>query len=72
MKALVTETYFLSRLIFAGTVYRCSNVCIYTFIQFEINAVPLPRAISPLVETFQTPPRISKQLAAPYLLPERH
>jgi len=52
--------------------YRCFNVCIYTFIQFEINAVLLPRAISPLVETFQTPPRISKQLAAPYLLFEKY
>jgi len=32
----------------------------------------LPRAISPLAETFQTPLRISKQLAAPYLLPEKY
>lgn len=31
----------------------------------------LPRAISPL-ETFQTPLRISKQLAAPYLLLEKY
>jgi len=44
----------------------------YTFIQFEINAMLLPRAISPLVETFQTPPRISKQLAVPYLLPKKY
>jgi len=49
-------------------VYVC--ICIYTctFIQLEINAVPLPRAISPAVETFQTPPRISKQLAGPLFI----
>lgn len=70
---MVTEIYFsVSCSVFARTAYRRSNVCIYTFIQFEINAMVPPRAISPLVETFQTPSRISKQLAAPYLLLVRH
>lgn len=46
------KLFSVSRSVFAGTVYGCFNVCIYTFIQFEINAEPLPRAISPLVENF--------------------